>query len=288
MRRNQPLKVMEGVSVVVEGGVKSPRIQAKAPIIQKPRFEAVPVDLIYPNDHNPNRMRPAMYKALRQSILRFGFLVPIVVRQVGDRYVIVDGEHRWRAAKDLGMERVPAMIAEISEEEAKWASLHLNRPRGKNEGQKLFPLLIELQEKPGGGKRLRKELAYGAKDLRNQTTVCDCETIPYVPGEKRPLELEHGKKFEETKVSFIVFNNIWGDHKLCKEVLSSVHKDESKALKEVCTFYAKANGGKNPSIFRRCWKTVKGWTTKMAGLIRNAGIGGWIEKAGKMCWSQGF
>ena len=57
------------------------------------------------NDVEPNREQPRKQfsqeelEALSDSIVKYGVISPITVRRVGERYVIIAGERRWRAAR---------------------------------------------------------------------------------------------------------------------------------------------------------------------------------------------
>ena len=51
---------------------------------------------------------------LAQSIASSGIIQPIVVRKVGDRFQIIAGERRWRAAKMAGLLRVPVVVREVA------------------------------------------------------------------------------------------------------------------------------------------------------------------------------
>lgn len=65
---------------------------------------------IDPNPFQPRKtMDPAGLEELRDSISAHGILQPIVVRKMGDRYQIVSGERRWRAARLAGLDRIPAI-----------------------------------------------------------------------------------------------------------------------------------------------------------------------------------
>jgi len=76
-----------------------------------PSFERLPLGRI---DRNPRQPREAFDEAslqdLTTSIEAVGVLQPIVVRPHGDRYQIVMGERRVRAAKAAGLERIPAIV----------------------------------------------------------------------------------------------------------------------------------------------------------------------------------
>ena len=67
---------------------------------------------------------------LAESIQQHGMIQPIVVRPVGEnRYQIVAGERRWRAAKRIGLSEVPVIIRELTELEASQIALVENLQR---------------------------------------------------------------------------------------------------------------------------------------------------------------
>ena len=66
---------------------------------------------IKPNPENPRLIFHAdELEGLQESIRLQGILVPLAVFQDGKRYVILDGERRWRCAVKLGLDRVPANV----------------------------------------------------------------------------------------------------------------------------------------------------------------------------------
>ncbi len=74
----------------------------------------VPVDAIDANPLQPRRVfEPERLAELAQSIRANGIIQPLVVRKVGDRYQLVAGERRWRAAKLADVETVPVVIRDI-------------------------------------------------------------------------------------------------------------------------------------------------------------------------------
>lgn len=83
------------------------------------RILSLSIDAIVPNPLQPRREFAAEeLDSLAESIRAQGLLQPIVVRPTGgDRYQIVAGERRWRAAARAGFERVPALIRRTSDEE---------------------------------------------------------------------------------------------------------------------------------------------------------------------------
>jgi ParB family chromosome partitioning protein len=80
-------------------------------------LQTVAVDLIDPNPLQPRRIFQSERLAeLAQSIRTNGIVQPLVVRRTGDRFQLVAGERRWRAAKLAGIDQVPVVIREIPDD----------------------------------------------------------------------------------------------------------------------------------------------------------------------------
>ena len=75
----------------------------------------VDVHLLTPNTFQPRgQIDDARLEELAQSIKSNGVIQPIVVRKVGDRFHIIAGERRWRAAQKAGLLRVPIVMREVA------------------------------------------------------------------------------------------------------------------------------------------------------------------------------
>ena len=75
----------------------------------------VDIDRLSPNDLQPRgQMDHSALDRLAQSIASSGIIQPIVVRKVGDRFQIIAGERRWRAAKIAGLPRVPVVVRDVA------------------------------------------------------------------------------------------------------------------------------------------------------------------------------
>jgi ParB family transcriptional regulator, chromosome partitioning protein len=78
---------------------------------------SVPADAIDPNPLQPRRLfHPERLEELAQSIRTNGIIQPLVVRKSGERYQLVAGERRWRAAKLAGFSRVPVVVRDIPDD----------------------------------------------------------------------------------------------------------------------------------------------------------------------------
>ncbi|HEV8306607.1 MAG TPA: ParB/RepB/Spo0J family partition protein [Methylomirabilota bacterium] len=79
----------------------------------------LPTESLAPNPYQPRRrFSPESLEELAASIRSSGILQPIIVRRHGEQYEILVGERRWRAARQAGLRRVPALIREASDAEA--------------------------------------------------------------------------------------------------------------------------------------------------------------------------
>lgn len=125
-------------------------------------IEYVGVGDIKPNNYNPNRQSEADFELLQRSMEEDGFTQPVVavrmtqehldedpklkdVYSVGD-IVIVDGEHRWRAAALLGYEKIPLVFVPMGLAQAKIATLRHNRARGSEDFEMSAQVLRDLQD----------------------------------------------------------------------------------------------------------------------------------------------
>jgi len=73
----------------------------------------IPVDRIDPNPEQPRRrFDEDALAALSDSIRQHGVLQPVVVRRAGERYELLVGERRWRAACKAGLAAIPAVVAD--------------------------------------------------------------------------------------------------------------------------------------------------------------------------------
>ena len=91
--------------------------------VGKEQQRALPVSSLQPGKYQPRtQMDPASLDELAASIRAQGLMQPILVRPLGntdeERFEIVAGERRWRAAQMAGMSEVPTLIREIPDESA--------------------------------------------------------------------------------------------------------------------------------------------------------------------------
>lgn len=216
-------------------------------------FKELSIDEIEPNEWNPNEMDEVAFQRLIKEIKEVGFINPIQVVPVGDKYRIIGGEHRYRAALILGMEKIPAIILEdkkFSDEELqKFLTVRLNMLRGKLNPMKFMELYDEFAKKYGEDKvqelmaitdkevwkKITKDLK---KDLKKagvpkeeieKLDELDIEDIDKLGNILQDLFIKYG---DTLKYSFMVFD--FGGQKHVYIKLNKEAKQKLYALMDFC------------------------------------------------------
>ena len=77
----------------------------------------IAVEKIIPNPTQPRtQFDDEALAELAESIKQLGVIQPITVKESGEEYIIISGERRWRAAQMVGVERLPAYIRDVDDE----------------------------------------------------------------------------------------------------------------------------------------------------------------------------
>lgn len=101
----------------------------------------LPVEQVIPNPHQPRHdFSPENLTELADSIKEHGIISPLIVTEAGkNQWQIIAGERRWRAAKMIGLEKVPAVVRELTEQKKMEVALIENLQR-----QNLNPLEVAM------------------------------------------------------------------------------------------------------------------------------------------------
>lgn len=153
----------------------------------------VPVDMLDPNPKNPNKESKFIFTKLIEVIRRKGFRDPIHVRKRGGRYEIINGEHRWRAAKALKMTSVPIIDhGNLSDADAAALLISMNELRGQmdHDGTAALVQFIFDEAGPAEGDEALQCLPYtdsqlhdlldglGAVDTGDDEEASDAPPVP--------------------------------------------------------------------------------------------------------------
>lgn len=125
---------------------KAPKGSAKVQAIplQTLTVEYVGIDAIKPNEYNPNRQSDQEFSLLVRSIKEDGMTQPVIVLRSSN--VIVDGEHRWRACKEVGMTSIPVVYVDMTEEQRRVSTIRHNLARGSHDYQLEANVIKDLEK----------------------------------------------------------------------------------------------------------------------------------------------
>jgi ParB family transcriptional regulator, chromosome partitioning protein len=162
----------------------------------------LPLDLLQRGRYQPRvDMRPETLSALADSIRAQGVVQPIVVRPIGEldgrgvqRYEIIAGERRWRAAQQAGLAEIPAIIRQVPDDAAIAMALIENIQRENlnplEEGRALERLISEFglthQQAADAVGRSRAAVSNLLRLLELPPEVC-------ARLEKREIEMGHAR-----------------------------------------------------------------------------------------------
>lgn len=114
----------------------------------------VPIEQVFANNYNPNRMPDTEMNLLRESITKYGFLFPIIAtfdkkasKEAGkDMYRIVDGYHRYETLKRMGSKEVCIVDLKLSHEDAVQLTVLMNRIKGMHQVELMSELVVKLHD----------------------------------------------------------------------------------------------------------------------------------------------
>lgn len=115
---------------------------------------AVPVEKVVPNSYNPNAVAPPEMKLLYESIRADGYTMPVVCYydQTADKYIIVDGFHRYRVMLDhpdifeREKGRLPVSVIDKPIAERMASTIRHNRARGNHSVDLMSNIVRELHD----------------------------------------------------------------------------------------------------------------------------------------------
>jgi ParB family chromosome partitioning protein len=155
---------------------------------QQGALKELPVDLIQRGKYQPRKdIDQESLRELADSILAQGVMQPIVVRPISDRkYEIIAGERRWRATQLAGLDKIPSLVRDVSDEAAIAMALIENIQR-----EDLNPIeeAVSLQ-------RLQQEFELTQEEVaravgKSRSTVANLLRLMTLPEDVRRL-VEHG------------------------------------------------------------------------------------------------
>src|SRR3990167_4499872 len=140
-------------------------------MIENKSILSIPIDLIVPEAKQPRQyLDPAKLEELKNSIAKHSVLVPIaVMKQANGKYLLIDGERRYRASKALKLKDIPAIVHSAQDfSKAQVKRYHIQERTlgwtGLDKAQMLFQMLENI-DNTEERKQLAEDLGMNMKTL---------------------------------------------------------------------------------------------------------------------------
>lgn len=128
----------------------------------------VPMELVQANNYNPNHVDDSNMKLLELSILQNGFAFPVVTVWDTDleKFIIVDGFHRYQIMKDyIKATRLPIVVLEHDISKRLAATVQFNRARGVHQVDLMGELVRSLFEQGQDDEAIAKQLGMDIEEV---------------------------------------------------------------------------------------------------------------------------
>ncbi len=147
----------------------------------------LPISLIDPNPLQPRTIfQEARLQELADSIRANGVIQPIIVRRAGERFELIAGERRWRAARLAGLQAVPVVVQELANEKLLEISLIENIQR-----EDLNPMEIAMAYDRLAREHHLSHEEIGRRTGKDRATITNMIRLLKLPAEIQLLLAEH-------------------------------------------------------------------------------------------------
>jgi len=176
----------------------------------------VPIDRIEVNPHQPRKVFDfTALDELAASIKSSGVIQPIIVRRIGSSYQLIAGERRWRAARQAGLEHIPAIVREATDAQSIELALVENLLR-----EDLNPI-----EAAQAYQKLLAEFAWTQEELaqrigKDRTSIANCLRLLRLP-EEIQTDLRSGRLTMGHARALLALSTVSEQLKLRDEILAN-------------------------------------------------------------------
>ena len=184
--------------------------------IEKESILNIKLSLIEPNESQPRQeFEEESLEELKDSIKQYGVIQPIVVRNKDNKYEIIAGERRWRAAKLAKLTEIPCIIKDVDDKQAQKLALIENIQRENlNPMEEAYAYKSLMEDYGLTQEQVAKEIGKSRSYIANSVRLLnlDKEIINYIAkgqmtsGHGRAL-LSIGNKEERLKAAGSIVNN---------------------------------------------------------------------------------
>jgi len=145
------------------------------------KIENVPIEIIRPNESNPRKMTEKQKKDLKENLIKFGLIDPLILnKHKGRENFLVGGHQRLVIAKELGYKTLPVVYIDLDKEKETELLIRLN----KNQGEWSIQLLADFDPK------LLETVGFTSEELDDIFQIDDNPEVFDLAKELKKLDIE--------------------------------------------------------------------------------------------------
>lgn len=193
----------------------------------EPQIRLINIDSIIPNRFQPRlQFDETALNELAASIKEHGIIQPLVLRRVQDKYEIIAGERRFKAATIAGLTSVPAIIADLDDNESAEVAIIENTQRrdlSPIEEAKSFKKLLD--RKYVTQEQLAQRLGTSQSNVANKIRLLSLDATVQTALLKEQISERHARsllrvsdKFKQVDLLNKIINEKWPVRKLDEEI----------------------------------------------------------------------
>lgn len=163
---------------------------------EKSKLLEVEISDIIPNEDQPRKnFNEEELRDLASSIERYGIIQPLLLKKTDDKYEIIAGERRFRAAGLAGLEKVPAIVKDISDDESNRIAIIENIQRKDlNPVEEAMSYRHLLDSQNLTQKELADEIGKSRQYIGNTIRLLNLDPRVLKLLEEEKISTSHGKK----------------------------------------------------------------------------------------------
>ncbi|CAI8166704.1 MAG: putative chromosome-partitioning protein ParB [Cellvibrionales bacterium UBA7375] len=195
-------------------------------------LKQIPVEFLQRGEYQPRRdFNSESLQELADSIVNQGLIQPIVVREIAqNKYEIIAGERRWRATQIAGLDTVPAIVREISDQAAIAMALIENIQREDLNPIEESQALIRLQDEFNlTQQQVAEAVGKSRSAVTNLMRLASLQPVVQQQLERGDIELGHAKCLLalEGETQIIAARSVAGDGLTVRQTEVLVKKMQS-------------------------------------------------------------
>lgn len=172
-------------------------------VIEEERSKLIEIntsDIVANEDQPRKNFVEEELKDLASSIEKYGIIQPLLLKKKEDKYEIIAGERRFRAAKLAGLERVPAIVKDITDEESSRIAIIENIQRKDlNPVEEAMSYRHLLDSQDLTQKELAEEIGKSRQYIGNTIRLLNLDPRVLKLLEEEKISVSHGKKLLSIK-----------------------------------------------------------------------------------------